>query len=50
MTRQSAGQANLRLDRVLVREGDREVTSMEVGSRIPDTPLFDSKQPKELRL
>lgn len=49
VTQRAAVQANTRLDQVLARGGETEVAHLDAGSRFPDVPVFDGKQPKELR-
>lgn len=44
VTRWSATQANIRIDRVLARVGDGEVAHFEAGFRFPDAPVLDVEQ------
>lgn len=49
ITRRSAAQGNLGLDRVLARGEDEKVLHLEASSMSQDTPVLDGKQPKVLR-
>lgn len=43
VTQQLAAQANLMLDRVLARGGDRDMACLETGSQFSNISVFDSK-------
>lgn len=47
---QSAIQANIKLDQMLVRGRDADLVRLKAGSRFLDEPELDGLQPNEFRL